>query len=63
MLGQRRGGRFFGSLKHDRLFNVHQPTWAHMKQDVTAYMKYDNLDQLHSSNGDFSPVEYEKLTN
>ncbi len=35
--------RFFGSLKHDWLFKVHQPTRAHMKQDVAAYMKYYNL--------------------
>tara|TARA_Y100001949_G_C15943682_1_gene311383 strand:- start:27 stop:818 length:792 start_codon:yes stop_codon:yes gene_type:complete len=55
--------RFFGSLKHDWLFKVHQPTRAHMKQDVADYMKYYNLDRLHSSNGDLSPVEYEKLTN
>ena len=55
--------RFFGSLKHDWLFKVHQPTRAHMKEDVTAYMKYYNLDRLHSSNGDLSPMEYEKLAN
>ena len=55
--------RFFGSLKHDWLFKVHQPTRVHMKQDVAAYMKYYNLDRLHSSNGDLSPVEYEKLAN
>ena len=55
--------RFFGSLKHDWLFKVHQPTRAHMRQDVEAYMKYYNLDRLHSSNGDLSPIEYEKLTN
>lgn len=55
--------RFFGSLKHDWLLKVHQPTRAHMKQDVAAYMKYYNLDRLHSSNGDLSPVEYEKLAN
>jgi len=55
--------RFFGSLKHDWLFKVHQPTRAHMKQDVAAYMKYYNLDRLHSSNGDLSPAEHEKLAN
>ncbi len=55
--------RFFGSLKHDWLFKVSQPTRAHMKQDVAAYMKYYNLDRLHSTNGDLSPVEYEKLAN
>ncbi|MCS6175226.1 IS3 family transposase, partial [Shewanella oncorhynchi] len=28
-------------------------------QDVTAYMKYYNLERLHSANGDLSPVEFE----
>ncbi|EGQ8057174.1 DDE-type integrase/transposase/recombinase, partial [Vibrio alginolyticus] len=39
--------RFFGSLKHDWLFKVPQPTREHMKQDVTDYMKYYNVDRLH----------------
>jgi putative transposase len=51
--------RFFGSLKHDWIFNVAQPTREFMKQDVTAYMKYYNLERLHSANGDLSPVEFE----
>ncbi len=51
--------RFFGSLKHDWLFKVAQPTREHMKQDIAAYIKYYNLERLHSSNGDQSPVEYE----
>ncbi len=52
--------RFFGSLKHDWLFKVHQPTRELMKQDVAAYIKYYNLDRLHTSNGDMSPVQYER---
>ncbi|MEC7545630.1 MAG: IS3 family transposase, partial [Pseudomonadota bacterium] len=32
-------------------------------QDVTAYMKYYNQGRLHSTNGDLSPVDYEKLAN
>jgi len=52
--------RFFGSLKHDWIFKVHQPTRQHMKKDVAAYMKYYNLDRLHSSNDDLSPVQFEK---
>ncbi|MCL1107776.1 MULTISPECIES: IS3 family transposase [Shewanella] len=51
--------RFFGSLKHDWIFKVAQPTRVFMKQDVTAYMKYYNLERLHSANGDLSPVEFE----
>lgn len=51
--------RFFGSLKHDWLLKVHQPSREHMKQDVAAYMRYYNLERLHSANNDMSPVEYE----
>ncbi len=52
--------RFFGSLKYDWLFKVHQPTRELMKQDVAAYIKYYNSDRLHTSNGDMSPVQYER---
>lgn len=55
--------RFFGSVKHDWLLKVHPPTRAHMKRDVEAYMKYYNLERLHSSKGDQAPAEYEKLAN
>lgn len=51
--------RFFGSLKHDWILKVHQPTRTHMKNDVAAYMRYYNLERLHSSNGDLSPINYE----
>ncbi len=51
--------RFFGSLKHDWLLKVPQPTRAHMKNDVAAYMRYYNVDRLHSSNNDMSPIEFE----
>jgi putative transposase len=51
--------RFFGSLKHDWLFKVHQPTREHMKQDVAAYMKYYNLERLHTANKDMSLIDYE----
>jgi putative transposase len=51
--------RFFGSLKHDWLFKVPQPTREHMRQDVAEYMKYYNVVRLHSANADQSPVEYE----
>jgi len=52
--------RFFGSLKHDWILKVHQPTRAHMKQDVAAYMRYYNTDRLHTANGDLSPINYER---
>ena len=51
--------RFFGSLKHDWLLKVEQPTRDHMKQDVVDYIRYYNNDRLHTTNGDMSPVEYE----
>ena len=51
--------RFFGSLKHDWIFKVAQPTRQHMKQDVTDYMRYYNQERFHSSNGDMSPVKFE----
>ena len=51
--------RFFGSLKHDWILKIHQPTRTKMKKDVAAYMKYYNLERLHSSNGDLSPINYE----
>jgi len=38
--------RFFGSLKHDWIFKVHQPTREHMTKDVCSYIKYYNSDRL-----------------
>jgi putative transposase len=52
--------RFFGSLKHDWLFKVPQPTRVHMREDVARYMKYYNVDRLHSANLVQSPIEFEK---
>lgn len=51
--------RFFGSLKHDWLFKVAQPTRRHMREDITAYIRYYNLERLHSANDGMSPVCYE----
>lgn len=52
--------RFFGSLKHDWLLKVAQPTREHMAQDVAAYMKYYNEDRLHSFTCNLSPVQFER---
>ena len=52
--------RFFGSLKHDWIFKIAQPTREHMKKDVAAYMRYYNLERLHAANGDKSPINYEE---
>lgn len=51
--------RFFGSLKHDWLFKIAQPTREHMRKDVAAYIRYYNFDRLHTANGDQSPINYE----
>ncbi len=51
--------RFFGSLKHDWIFKVAQPTREHMKQDVADYIRYYNNDRLHTANNGMSPVKYE----
>jgi len=51
--------RFFGSLKHDWIFKVVQPTREHMKKDVANYIRYYNNDRLHTANGGKSPVKYE----
>jgi len=51
--------RFFGSLKHDWILKVAQPTREHMKQDVADYIRYYNNDRLHTANGGMSPVKYE----
>lgn len=53
--------RFFGSLKHDWLYKIAQPTRNHMRNDVARYMKYYNTDRLHSANCDLTPSQYEKI--
>lgn len=50
---------FFGSLKHDWILKVHQPTREHMKQYVADYMRYCNSERLHKSIKDMSPIDYE----
>jgi putative transposase len=51
--------RFFGSLKHDWILKIAQPTREHMKQDVGDYIRYYNLERLHTANGNQSPISYE----
>ncbi len=50
---------FFGSLKHDWIFKISQPTGKHIKKDVVAYMRYYNLKRLHTTKGDQSLINYE----
>lgn len=51
--------RFFGSLKHDRVFKIAQPTRERMKKDVGDYIRYYNLERLHTANENQSPINYE----
>lgn len=53
--------RFFGSLKHDWILKVAQPTRDGMKRDVTDYMRYYNSERLHSANGDLTPIKFEAV--
>jgi len=53
--------RFWGSLKHEWLLLVPQPTREHMKQDVADYIRYYNLDRNHTANGECPPVNYELM--
>ena len=52
--------KFFGSLKDDWLLKVPQSTREHMRNDVTAYMRYYNIGRPHIVNSDLSLVEYEQ---
>ena len=54
--------RFWGSLKHEWLLLVPQPTRAGMEQDVSTYIRDYNLDRNHAANGELSPVQYERMT-
>ena len=51
--------RFFGSLKYDWIFKVVQPTRDDMKSDVAAYIRYYNLNRLHTANRGVSPINFE----
>ncbi len=51
--------RFFGSLKHDWIFKVAQPTRDYMKSDAAAYIKYYYLERLHTAKGGVSPINFE----
>ena len=51
--------RFFGSLKHDWILKVTQPSRAQMKQDISDYIRYYNHDHLHTTIDNKPPVNYE----
>ena len=52
--------RFFGSLKHEWLLRVVHLTRESMKLDVEEYIRYYNLERLHTSLGDLTPSSYQK---
>ncbi|WP_462178149.1 integrase core domain-containing protein [Pseudoalteromonas gelatinilytica] len=51
--------RFFGSLKHEWLYQVFQPTRDHAIGDIKEFIRYYNVERPHGANGDRSPVDYE----
>ncbi len=53
--------RFFGSLKNEWLLNVVYLTRDAMKEDVEEYIRYYNHERLHTTLGDLTPIDYEKL--
>ncbi|HIL26683.1 MAG TPA: hypothetical protein EYG21_04725 [Nitrospinaceae bacterium] len=52
--------RFFGSLNHDGVFRIAQPTREQMRKDVAAYIRYYNLKRLHIAKGNRSQINYKK---
>lgn len=52
--------RFFGSLKHDWLFKVNLQNREKTTKDIIDYIKYYNLERLHSTINNLSPVEFER---
>ena len=55
--------RFFGSLKHDWILKVHHRSRESMKQDIGEYIRYYNLERLHSFNDGRTPIEAEAAFN
>lgn len=53
--------RFFGSLKNEWLLNIVHLTREAMKEDVVEYIRYYNHERLHTTLGDLTPIDYEKL--
>jgi len=45
-------------LKNEWLLNIYHLTTQGMKEDIEAYIQYYNQFRLHTSNGDYSPIEF-----
>lgn len=50
--------RFFGSLKHDWLFKVPQPTREFTKKDAVELIWYYNVKRLHLASADQSQINH-----
>ena len=55
--------RFFGNLKNGWLVNVAHLTRDSIRLDVNEYIKYYNHERQHTTLGDLTPINYEKLQN
>ena len=52
---------FFGSLKNEWLLNIVHFTREAVKEDVIEYIRYYTHERLHTTLGDLTPIDYEKL--
>lgn len=50
---------FFASLKKERVYRTTYATGKHALYDVSDYIGWYNHQRMHSTNDDYSPVEYE----
>lgn len=51
--------RFFGSLKHECLGSTKMMKDEQLKEKIAQYMRYYNMDRLHSRNNGMSPFTFE----
>jgi len=50
---------FFATLKKERVYRRTYATGKQALHDVSDYIGWYNHKRMHSTNGDYSPVEYE----
>ncbi|KZX37293.1 integrase core domain-containing protein [Wohlfahrtiimonas chitiniclastica] len=51
--------RFFGSLKHEWLGSTRMMKDEQLEEKIAQYMRYYNMDRLHSRNNGMSPFAFE----
>lgn len=54
---------FFATLKKERVYRTTYATGKHALHDVSDYIGWYNHKRMHSTNDDYSPVEYENQWN